>query len=92
MILRLGNTMLAMAAATFTVATAWWITFFHELLGDRFQIARECFYWTTELCSLKEAGGLISDVPVYQPEVLWVAGGLLVFGLGLRVVGHGHHR
>lgn len=91
MIVRLGNWVLFMSVSLFVVATGWWITFFHELLGEQFQVARECFYWTTELCSLKEAAGFIVDVPVYDPKMLWVSGGLLVVGIGLRIAGHGHH-
>lgn len=89
MIMRLGNWVLFMSVALFVIATGWWITFFHELLGEKFQVARECFYWTTDLCSLKEAGGFIADVPVYEPGLLWASCGLLVFGLSLRIAGHG---
>ena len=48
--------------------------FFHEILGDNFQAARECFYWTTDLCSLKEPASLFSEIPVYDPALLWLAG------------------
>lgn len=88
MISKVGNVVLLLAVAAFAVATAWWISFFHELLGEDFQVARECFYWTTDLCILKEAGAIFADIPVYDPMLLWVSGGMLLFGLSLRVYGH----
>ena len=88
MISRLGNVVLFLAVTMFIVSTAWWYSFFHELLGEDFQVARECFYWTTDLCRLKEAGALFADVPVYDPTLLWVSGLILIVGLGLRIIGH----
>ena len=85
---RIGNILIVLGLVAFVGATAWWITFFYDLLGDDFQVARECFYWTTELCSLKEAAPLITDVPVYDPKFLWGSAVLVAAGILLRVVGH----
>lgn len=87
MMTRLGNLLILIGIAAFVAATAWWIAFFYDILGGDFQVARECFYWTTELCVLKDAVGLFSDVPVYQPELLWASGVLFAAGLSVRLYG-----
>jgi hypothetical protein len=87
MIVRTGNLLILCSVAAFVVATAWWIAFFHEVLGDRFQLARECFYWNADLCALKTPAGLFVDVPVYNPALLWVTGALFVGGLAVRCTG-----
>ena len=91
MIRKAGNLLMLFGVAAFVVATAWWIVFFHEILGDRFQLARECFYWTTDLCSLKAPAGLLVDVPEYQPQLLWVAAVLFGVGLVARIWGATHY-
>mgnify|MGYP000038279653 CR=1 FL=1 len=87
MIVRAGNLLIVFAVAAFVVATAWWITFYHEILGDEFQMARECFYWTSDLCSLSSPAGLFADVPVYDPGLLWASGALFALGLFVRLYG-----
>jgi len=87
MIVRTGNLLIACSVAAFVVATAWWIVFFHEVLGDKFQLARECFYWTADLCALKTPAGLFVDVPVYNPALLWVSATLFAGGLFVRLFG-----
>lgn len=82
---KIGNLMMVLGLAAFVVATAWWYAFFQDILGAEFQIARECFYWTTELCSLKSPAGLFSDVPVYDPALLWAAVGLFALGVLIRI-------
>ena len=87
MIVRFGNMCMLLGIAAAIAATAWWLAFFHEILGDNFQAARDCFYWTTDLCSLKEPASLFSDIPVYDPALLWLAGALFAGGLCLRLFG-----
>jgi len=87
MIVKTGNLMLALSVAAFVVATAWWIVFFHEVLGDKFQMARECFYWNADLCALKSPAGLFVDVPVYDPALLWLSGVMFASGLSVRLYG-----
>ena len=40
MIIRLGNMCMLLGIAAAIAATAWWLMFFHEILGDNFQAAR----------------------------------------------------
>lgn len=87
MIVKTGNLMIALSVAAFVVATAWWIVFFHEVLGDKFQMARECFYWNADLCALKSPAGLFVDVPVYDPALLWLSGVMFASGLSVRLYG-----
>jgi len=87
MIVKTGNLLITFSVAAFVVATAWWIVFFHEVLGDRFQIARECFYWTADLCTLSAPAGLFVDVPVYDPGLLWLSAVLFAGGLFVRLYG-----
>jgi len=87
MIVKTGNLMIALSVAAFVVATAWWIVFFHEVLGDKFQMARECFYWNADLCALKTPAGLLVDVPVYDPGLLWLSALLFAGGLFVRLFG-----
>jgi len=83
---RLGNLFTVLGITLCIVATAWWITFFYDILGADFQVARECFYATTNLCSLKASAALFSDVPEYSPRLLWAGGALLILGLGMRTL------
>lgn len=87
---RLGNLFAVLGVATCVVATAWWIVFFYDILGEDFQVARECFYATTSLCSLKASAALFSDVPEYSPELLWAGAALFILGLGVRTLKFRH--
>ena len=80
---------MVLGAIGFVGATAWWISFFYDVLGQDFQIARDCFYWTTDVCALKGMAGLFADVPVYDPFLLWLSGGLFILGLLARVIAPG---
>jgi len=86
---RLGNVLMSLGAIVFATATAWWIVFFYETLGDNFQKARDCFYWTSSLCSLKEAAPLLTNVPVYDPVLMWVGVALFAIGVGFRLAAAG---
>ena len=87
MIYRIGNAMMFLGSVAFVSATAWWIVFFYEILGDNFQKARDCFYWTSEICTLKEAAPLLTNVPVYNPVLMWAGAAMFLIGVGFRVAG-----
>ncbi len=88
---KLGNVLMLLGLGGFVTATAWWLSFFYEILGNEFQLARECFYWTTDLCSLKAPAALFSDVPAYEPRLLWLAAAIFVAGVLLRIFGGQRH-
>ncbi len=90
MSVRIGNFLILMGVAICVVATAWWIIFFYDILGEDFQVARECFYMTTNLCALKSSAALFSDIPEYDPKALWAGGAAFVLGLGLRTLKFRH--
>ena len=88
---KLGNVLMLLGIGSFIAATVWWISFFYEILGNDFQLARECFYWTTDLCSLKAPAALFSDIPAYDPRLLWLSAVMFVLGMLLRIFsGHRH--
>ncbi len=91
MISRLGGTFMILSIIGFVGATAWWISFFYDILGQDFQIARDCFYWTTDACALKGMAALFADVPEYDPMLLWVSVGLFGCGLLARIISPSRH-
>ena len=91
MISKLGGTFIIIASIGFIGATVWWITFFYDILGQDFQRARDCFYWTTDVCALKGMAAPFADVPVYDPFLLWMSVGMFVVGLFARVAAPSHH-
>jgi len=90
MSIRLGNLLVVLGLVACIIATIWWIVFFYDILGEDFQIARECFYTTTNLCSLKASAALFSDIPEYTPKLLWAGAAMFVLGLGLRTLTFRH--
>ena len=84
---RLGNILMLIGLAGFLTATAWWLSFFHDILGDNFQIARDCFYWTANFCTPARAAAIFADVPAYDPWLLWVSVGVFFVGVFLRIPG-----
>lgn len=88
---KLGATLMFIGLMGFVGATAWWISFFYDILGDDFQLARECFYKTTDLCSLKGMAAPFADVPEYDPNFLWLSVGIFAIGLVVRVIGTRDH-
>ena len=86
MSIRLGNLLTVLGVAACIVATAWWIVFFYDILGADFQVARECFYATTNLCSLEASAALFSEIPEYTPKFLWAGVAMFFIGLGLRAL------
>lgn len=87
MISKIGGTIILFGVLGFVGATAWWISFFYDVMGDDFQMARECFYKTTEICSLKGLAAPFADVPEYDPNFLWLSVGLFIAGLVVRIIG-----
>ena len=90
MSVRLGNFLIILGIAICAAATVWWIVFFYDILGDEFQVARECFYMNTNLCALKSSASLFSDIPVYSPKLLWAGCAAFVIGLGMRMLKFRH--
>ncbi|MDB9703037.1 hypothetical protein OAA86_02945 [Rhodospirillales bacterium] len=90
MSIRLENLLTVLGVAAFIVATAWWIVFFYDILGADFQVARECFYETTNLCSLEASAALFSEIPEYTPKFLWAGVAMFFIGLGLRTLKFRH--
>lgn len=79
---RIGKGLLALGALVFCGAVAWWYLFYEQVLGENVQMARDCFYHTTDTCAV---GNLVleytGNIPPYDPMVLWVAGILAVVGV-----------
>ncbi len=81
----LSKLLMALGFAAFATATAWWLSFFYDVLGDEFQRARECFYFTTQTClDKKAADDFFSDVPIYDPRLMWLGVGMFALGVILR--------
>jgi hypothetical protein len=81
----LGKALLIGGLLGFAAAVAWWYAFYEQFLGADVKKASECFYYTTELCSL---GGIVEaagDIPAYSPAALWIAVAMLVVGTFLAV-------
>lgn len=91
MISKLGGTLMVLGIAGFIGATAWWMTFFYDVFGQDFQIARDCFYWTTDVCALKGMAAPFVDVPEYDPLLLWLSIGLFAVGLLARIIAPSNH-
>ncbi len=79
----LGKTFIALGFMLFVVAVAWWYLFYSQFFGDDVKRASDCFYYTTDLCSVGNLAAVISDVPVYSPIVLWIAVGVFALGFVL---------
>jgi hypothetical protein len=80
MIRSIGKMMMWVGAVGCGAALVWWLSFFHQMLGDDVKRASECFYRTTMECEVGNLIGGFMDVPPYDPVLLWWTGGLLVAG------------
>lgn len=90
-VLGLARLLLATGGVGFAVAVVWWYLFFEQMLGSSVKQASQCFYRTTESCSVGNAvGSVVGGIPAYSPILLWAAVGLAV--LGLVLIGHGPER
>ncbi|MBT3659846.1 MAG: hypothetical protein HOB37_15260 [Rhodospirillaceae bacterium] len=69
----------------FVIALAWWLLFFHQMLGDDVKAASECFYRTTVQCEIGNFVGSFFDTPPYEPALLWASAGTFVVGLLISV-------
>ena len=67
--------------AGFIAATAWWLLFFEQMLGDNVKEASVCFYKTTTECEVGNMFGRIGDLPPYEPYSLYVSTALFVIGI-----------
>ena len=79
----LGKTLIVMGVALLAVAVAWWYLFFEQIFGPTVKKASECFYYTTEICSLGEVLGIVSKIPAYSPMSFWAAIAALTTGVAL---------
>lgn len=83
---QLGRALILAGVATFIAAVVWWYMFFEQLLNEDVKRASSCFYRTTTDCAIGNVMiSTFGDIPVYSPELLWLAAGL--FGLGLMMLG-----
>lgn len=90
MIRGLGKLLMVLGSAAFATALAWWIVYYHELLGDNMKQASACFYSSPIECDVGSLAGFFVDVPVYDPVLLWVAAGLGGVGLVVYAIAPGH--
>jgi len=65
-----GKTLLIVGLILLGAAIVWWYTFFEQVLGDRVKEASDCFYYTSNICSL---GSVVGDIPTYSPVAFWAA-------------------
>lgn len=71
---RFGKILLVLGTLALVGATVWWYLFFEQALGDEVTQAKECFYYTTDLCRLGSgAVGAFSEIPPYEPAAFWAA-------------------
>lgn len=77
-----GKTLLILGLILLGSAIAWWYTFFEQMLGDKVKDASDCFYYTSDLCSLGNVVGVVGDIPTYSPVAFWIAAAALVAGVG----------
>ncbi len=82
----IAKTLMTLGVMMFIGAVAWWYVFFEQFLGQDVKDASECFYYTTEICRFGEVAGMVSDIPVYSPVLLWVAAGIFIVGLLLMAL------
>ncbi|MBT6093845.1 MAG: hypothetical protein HOH04_03115 [Rhodospirillaceae bacterium] len=90
MIRPFGKLLILFGLATFMAALAWWLAFFHQMLGDDVKRASECFYSTTLECEVGNMVGHFMDIPPYDPVALWISG--VIFGMGLLIYAWAPHR
>lgn len=76
-----GKLLIFLGFAGFCAATAWWYMFFHQMLGDNVKHASECFYQTTNLCTVADMSDFAFNIPAYRPALLWISAVVFVIGL-----------
>lgn len=88
MLRQLGKGLILASIAAFVASVVWWYLFFAQLLEEDVKLASSCFYETTPDCAIGNVVvSTFGDIPVYSPDLLWLAAGL--FGLGIILLGAG---
>jgi len=68
-----GKTLLILGVGLLVGAVAWWYLFFEQVFGEDVKKASECFYYTTEICSLGDIVGAVGHIPTYSPVPFWAS-------------------
>lgn len=79
----LGKVLVGLGALTLAGAVWWWYAFFEQVLGHDVKKASQCFYYTTDTCSLASVVGYLGDIPTYSPLPFWVSIALMIIGVVL---------
>jgi len=83
---QLGKALIMAGFLSFFASIVWWYMFFEQLLAEDVKRASKCFYQTTTDCAISNAViSTLGDIPVYSPDLLWLATGLA--GLGIILLG-----
>lgn len=80
----IGKFLMACGVAFLVAAVAWWYLFFEQMLGENVKQASECFYFTTDSCSVGNLVGYFGDIPTYSPFAFWIS--VMTMALGLLLV------
>ncbi|MBK8906677.1 MAG: hypothetical protein IPM60_01835 [Rhodospirillales bacterium] len=80
---KVGKTLITVGFLIFGGAVAWWFLFFEQYFGGDVKRASECFYFTSDSCSLGHTVEFVGSVPAYSPVALWVAASIFVIGVVL---------
>lgn len=79
----IGKTLIVLGFGLLAGAVAWWYLFFEQIFGDDVKEASECFYYTTDICSLGEVVGVVGNIPTYSPVPFWASIVALAAGIAL---------
>jgi len=82
-----GKFLMILGTGFLVAAVAWWYLFFEQMLGENVKQASECFYFTTDRCSLGQVVGFLGDIPTYSPFAFWIAVGTMTCGLIIVLAG-----
>jgi hypothetical protein len=76
-----GKALVAMGALMLVGAVGWWYVFFEQILGRDVKRASQCFYYTTDACSLASAVGYLGKIPTYSPVPFWLSVAVMLIGV-----------
>lgn len=76
----IGKLLLAIGVALLIGAVGWWYAFFQQFLGHDVKKASQCFYYTTDTCSLASIIGYVGDIPTYNPLPFWLSIAIMLVG------------
>ncbi len=82
----LGKTLIVLGFGLLAGAVAWWYLFFEQVFGHDVKKASECFYFTTDICSLGDVVGAVGSVPTYSPIPFWASIGAIAAGIALLAI------